>query len=99
MCIAAGTGASVQPPDEKLSPACFYFGEDQARYLLAARSEQVDGILRAAAEDGIPVRMLGRFGGRELQLASLGSVAVDTLRRRHAGWFPSYMNGNTGGTG
>ena len=99
MCIAAGTGASVQPPDEKLSPACFYFGEDQARYLLAARSEQVDGILRAAAKDGIPVRMLGRFGGRELQLASLGSVAVDTLRRRHAGWFPSYMNGNTGGTG
>ena len=99
MCIAAGTGASVQPPDEKLSPACFYFGEDQARYLLAARSEQVDGLLRAAAEDGIPVRILGRFGGRELQLASLGSVAVDMLRRRHAGWFPTYMNGTTGGTG
>ncbi len=99
MCIAAGTGASVRPPDEKLSPACFYFGEDQARYLLAAQSEQVDGLLRAAAEDAIPVRTLGRFGGRKLQLASLGSVAVDTLRRRHAGWFPSYMNGNTGGTG
>ncbi|MDE0711744.1 MAG: phosphoribosylformylglycinamidine synthase subunit PurL [Rhodospirillales bacterium] len=99
MCIAAGTGASVQPPDEKLSPACFYFGEDQARYLLAARSGQVDGLLRAAAEDGIPVRILGRFGGRELRLAPLGSVAVDTLRRRHAGWFPSYMNGNTRETG
>ena len=99
MCMAAGTGAAVEPPDPALPPARFYFAEDQARYLLAVLPDRVDGVLRAAADAGIPARALGRFGGAELRLAPLGSVAVDTLRRRHAGWFPSYMDGTARGTG
>ncbi len=99
MCLASGVGASVEPPDQTLSPARFYFAEDQARYLLAVLPDQLDGILRTASDAGIPARVLGRFGGTRLHLAPLGSVAVDTLRRRHAGWFPFYMDGTTEETG
>ena len=99
MCMASGVGASVEPPDRTLSPARFYFAEDQARYLLAVQPDQVDGVLRTASAAGIPARILGRFGGTRLHLEPLGSVTVDTLRRRHAGWFPSYMDGTTRETG
>ena len=98
MCIAAGIGASVEPPARAPSPAGFYFGEDQARYLLAIAPESTNRICNQAAEAGIKAQVLGRFGGCTLTLAPLGTVPVDTLRHRHAGWFPTYMDGRAGRT-
>ncbi len=101
MCTAAGIGASVAVPDGVRSATAFYFGEDQARYLLAVRPDAAGPLLQAAADAGIAARTLGRFGGTTLHLTPLGQVAVDTLRERHTGWFPSYMdrNGTSRGTG
>ena len=98
MCIAAGIGASVEPPAQAPSAAGFYFGEDQARYLLAIGPDSANRLCDQADEAGIRAQVLGRFGGRTLTLAPLGTVPVDTLRHRHAGWFPAYMGGSAGRT-
>ncbi len=101
MCAAGGIGASVGLPDGVRSAAAYYFGEDQGRYLLAVPPTAADRLVQAAVDAGVAARVLGRFGGRTLQLAPLGCVAVDTLRHWRAGWFPSYMDrdGGSGGAG
>jgi phosphoribosylformylglycinamidine synthase len=44
------------------------FGEDQARYLLAARPEDAETLETAAREAGVPLARIGRFGGDTIRL-------------------------------
>ncbi len=44
------------------------FGEDQARYLVACRNEDAARLVAAGAEAGVPVQVVGRFGGAEVTL-------------------------------
>ncbi|MEO9825437.1 MAG: phosphoribosylformylglycinamidine synthase subunit PurL [Paracoccaceae bacterium] len=39
------------------------FGEDQARYLVACSFDQAEALMAAAAQAGVPIAQIGRFGG------------------------------------
>ena len=69
---------SVSPlSGDDTAPHAFWFGEDQARYLLA--THQPDAVIAAAG--AVPVRCLGRTGGDELTVAQLGAISLTELRR------------------
>jgi phosphoribosylformylglycinamidine synthase len=90
MALAAGIGATVdQPP---AAPAAAFFGEDQGRYLLTAAPEALERIVADAARAGIPLTEIGTTGGASVILGDAGAVPVATLRERHEGWFPSFMD-------
>lgn len=44
------------------------FGEDQARYLIAASFDQAEALMVAAGQAGVAIAMVGRFGGESVQL-------------------------------
>jgi phosphoribosylformylglycinamidine synthase len=88
MALASGLGAALEGPPGRADAA--FFGEDQARYIVSARGERADTLLREAAAAGVPATRVGTVGGMTLDLAD-ASIPLDQLRDAHEGWFPRFM--------
>jgi phosphoribosylformylglycinamidine synthase len=69
----------------------FWFGEDQARYLIAAPFAQAEKIVAEARAAYIPVAELGKTGGDEIVIEDKDRVTLARLRTAHEGWFPDFM--------
>jgi len=65
------------------------FGEDQARYLIAAPNP--DDIIAAAREAGLPVSLVGKAGGAAFAAEGLFSIPMAHLREIHEGWMPGWI--------
>ncbi|MBN2906494.1 MAG: phosphoribosylformylglycinamidine synthase subunit PurL [Rhodobacteraceae bacterium] len=75
MAQAAGIGVQLDADD---TPTLF--GEDQARYLIAAPFDAAEALMVAAGQAGVPMATVGRFGGDQVsfggQSAPLGELAA-----------------------
>jgi phosphoribosylformylglycinamidine synthase len=90
MAIASGIGAILEPPPGILAHA-FWFGEDQARYVITTKQSQP--LLDRAKAAGVPLTPLGATGGAVLAVAGERPLRVDDLKRRFEAWLPAYMAG------
>jgi phosphoribosylformylglycinamidine synthase len=76
-----------------------FFGEDQARYVLAVPEEAVDAIIGQAKQADVYARLLGYTGAKSdrdepvLQGVGLPPVPLAALRAAHENWLPNYMAG------
>jgi phosphoribosylformylglycinamidine synthase len=86
MALAGDTGIALTPHH---SSHGFWFGEDQARYLLAT----TDGaaLLAAAAAAGIPAEHVGHTGGDRLTLSDSIAISLQSLRAAHEAFFPAWF--------
>ncbi len=110
MCLAAGVGAELfvnvseaqsglvaQAPDTG-SLCAWLFGEDQARYLIAAKPEpDTLGLLSAATNRGWEqgYQIIGRFSGDALKIADKVDIPLADIRAAYEGWLPAYMAGKS----
>jgi phosphoribosylformylglycinamidine synthase len=90
MAMPGGIGAELSYNERAGIP--FFFGEDQARYLIVAARAEAEQILTEAAKAAVPVLRLGRTGGVDLILGPDKRIAVSQLRTAHESWFPGYMD-------
>jgi hypothetical protein len=88
--MASHIGAVLEAPPGVPAPG-FWFGEDQARYVVTAAD--ADAIARRAQAAAIPLIRLGATGGRVLAVADQRPLRVSDLRSRFEGWLPAYMAG------
>jgi len=72
MAMSANVGVSVSDGDTG-----WFFGEDQARYLLATR--QSDALVSAAKDAGIPVQVIGSFSGDQVVLGAKKHALSDFI--------------------
>ncbi|MEQ3626419.1 MAG: phosphoribosylformylglycinamidine synthase subunit PurL [Celeribacter sp.] len=56
------------------------YGEDQARYLIAADPAQAEALLSAAAANDLPLEQVGQFGGATLSLGGANAPMADLVR-------------------
>ncbi|MEZ0211827.1 MAG: phosphoribosylformylglycinamidine synthase subunit PurL [Xanthobacteraceae bacterium] len=91
MAMASGIGANLSAGPAGIEPYAFWFGEDQARYVLTAPAAKAATIMRRAELAGIPASKLGATAGDRLILAGERPIMVDVLRERHEAWLPIYM--------
>src|SRR5262249_55819997 len=91
MAMASGIGAELDAPP--LAAHAFWFGEDQARYVLTVPPDKADQIMTQAREAGVRVGRLGITGGGALTLAADRPILVAKLRESFEGWLPAYMSG------
>ncbi|CAH2601458.1 Phosphoribosylformylglycinamidine synthase subunit PurL [Rhodovastum atsumiense] len=89
MALAGNTGVRLLPAAEGIPPHAWWFGEDQARYVLAV--SDAAALLAAATAAGIPARRLGRAGDGDLTLPSGDTISLDTLRAAHERFLPTLM--------
>ncbi len=90
MALAGNIGATIGGPGEAPAQA-WLFGEDQARYIVAVPDAEVFAVLAEAEAAGVPCARIGTTGGASLVLGD-AMVPLDTLRRAHEGWLPSFMS-------
>ena len=92
MAMATGVGARLSVHPRDVPGHAFWFGEDQARYLVAVPDSA--NFIRAAEAAGIPAMRLGTSGGADLTLPDGGTISVESLRADHAAFFPAWMETN-----
>jgi phosphoribosylformylglycinamidine synthase len=92
MAMGAAMGASIGTAGSGDAIA-FWFGEDQARYVIAAPFAEADKIIEEARAAFIPVAALGKTGGDRLVLDDRDSISIAELAAVHEGWLPAYMAG------
>jgi phosphoribosylformylglycinamidine synthase subunit PurL len=68
-----------------------WFGEDQARYVVAAHPDKADAIHKAAAGAKVPLRLLGTIGGDAIRLDGEPPLPLAVLRAAHEDWLPRFM--------
>jgi phosphoribosylformylglycinamidine synthase subunit PurL len=90
MALAGNIGASVKA-DMSVPSHAFYFGEDQARYVITCLPDEAAKIIADAKIAGVPVMNLGKTGGDALTLEGDAPIFLAALRNAHEHWLPDYM--------
>jgi phosphoribosylformylglycinamidine synthase len=85
MALAGNTGACLT----SLKLHDFWFGEDQARYILAV--PDAGELLTAASQSGVPAEHIGHAIGERLTVSEGISISIQTLRDAHEGFFPNWF--------
>ena len=94
MAISSGLGAKLDAGPKDLPPHGFWFGEDQARYVITAPAAGADKLIADAKAAGVPIATIGVTGGNALALPGETPILVAVLTEKFEGWLPAYMAGS-----
>jgi len=93
MAIASGFGARLLAAPADIVPHAYWFGEDQARYLVTVPAAEAGRVLAKMKGAGVPCVRIGTTGGDSIAIAGETPVSVASLKAGFEGWFPAYMGG------
>ena len=93
MAMASDIGATLSACPDDTPAHAFWFGEDQARYVVTVAADAVEPVLARAREAGVLTQRIGVTGGEALSLAGERPLPVAQLQRRFETWLPDYMSG------
>jgi len=88
MAMASRIGVVLEAPPGAPADA-FWFGEDQARYVVTAKDAEI--VAQRAKAAGVPLLRLGATGGRVLAVAGERPLPIGDLLSRFEDWLPAYM--------
>ena len=91
MALGRGIGADLSRAPQGHEPHAFWYGEDQARYVVALAADKAEAFAKAAADAGVPVTTLGTTGGDALILPEGRPILVSALSERHESFLPTLM--------
>ncbi len=89
MAIAGGIGAELTVKGESTA---FWFGEDQARYVVTTNNPHA--ITTLLSEWDVPVTVIGQTGSKGLTLPEDQVISIDDLQDLHEKWLPEFMGGS-----
>jgi len=93
MAVAGRIGAVLDPSPEGLVSHAWWFGEDQARYIVTVPQSELLGVLTKLKAVEVPVTQIGVTGGDSVVIGGEGAVAVKELETAFERWLPEYMAG------
>jgi phosphoribosylformylglycinamidine synthase len=93
MAMASGIGARLNTAPADTSAHAYWFGEDQARYLVTVSADKVDDVLARARAASVLVERIGTTAGSDLAISGETPIAVARLRDAFESWLPNYMAG------
>jgi phosphoribosylformylglycinamidine synthase len=93
MAMASGFGARLDAAPEDVAAHAYWFGEDQARYLVTVPAAQAEVLIAKARDASVLATRIGTVGGDAIAIAGERAVAVAKLRDGFESWLPDYMSG------
>jgi len=93
MAMASGIGAILDAAPEDTAAHAFWFGEDQARYLVTVPAARAEALMRRIQAASVPVYRIGSTGGDTIAIPGERAIAIKALADRFEGWLPAYMAG------
>ncbi|KAA5800999.1 phosphoribosylformylglycinamidine synthase subunit PurL [Alkalicaulis satelles] len=92
MAMASGVGVKLAYSGP-LPHFAWMFGEDQARYLIAADAQTAETIRANAREADVPVSVIGLAGGRHVSVNGAHAIDLIGLKQAHETWMERLMAG------
>jgi phosphoribosylformylglycinamidine synthase len=92
MAMAGDIGAELDPAPADIAAHAYWFGEDQARYVVTARTENVEKIISRARAASVLLARIGTTGGPAIAVKGERAIEVAALRERFESWLPNYMS-------
>lgn len=89
--MASDIGVKLTRPANAGALSGWYFGEDQARYLLAVDENSVNPVLSTADGLGIKAARIGTFGGSSMQSNDGLNLELSSIRAIYEAWLPGLM--------
>jgi phosphoribosylformylglycinamidine synthase len=89
MALASNRGCRLDGPAD----AAYWFGEDQARYVVSAPAEAAKEILADARLAGVAIQKLGVVNGTAIALPGAKRISLADLRAAHERFLPELMGG------
>lgn len=93
MAMASGIGAKLDAAPSAIVPHAWWFGEDQARYIVTVAEDDLLTVLSKLKNVGVPCVQIGKTGGHAVAIAGERAVDIKALVHAHECWLPNYMNG------
>lgn len=93
MAMASGIGAKLDAAPDDVPAHAYWFGEDQARYIVTVPAQAVDLVMARARKASVLVSRIGTTGGDSVAIDGQRALAVSDLSERSEGWLPGYMSG------
>jgi phosphoribosylformylglycinamidine synthase len=94
MAMASGIGASLDAAPEQTLPHAWWFGEDQARYIVTVPVDHLLTVMSKLKAVGVPCAEIGKTGGDALVIEGEAPVAISKLKEGFESWLPNYMAGH-----
>jgi phosphoribosylformylglycinamidine synthase len=91
MAIAGGIGAQLSAAPASIVPHAWWFGEDQARYIVTVPAEKAARVVAKMKGAEVPCMRIGTSGGDAIAIAEEPAISVASLKAGFEGWFPAYM--------
>jgi len=91
MALAGGRGAALDAGATVIPTQAFWFGEDQARCLVAVSQAAAAKVRDAGEKAGVTTRVIGRVGGETLSLPGEPPHPLADLAAGHEGWFDAFF--------
>jgi len=93
MAMASGVGAKLDAAPDDIPEHAYWFGEDQARYVVTVPAGEADALMARARDANVPVWRIGETGGGAVAVAGQRALDVADLSKRSEDWLPDYMAG------
>jgi phosphoribosylformylglycinamidine synthase len=93
MAIASGIGAQLLAAPASIVPHAYWFGEDQARYIVTVPAQEAGLVLAKMKGAGVPCVRIGTSGGDAIAVAGEPPVSITSLATAFERWLPAYMSG------
>ena len=91
MCMRYGLGLS----SDMQGDAGYWFGEDQARYVVQVSADHVAAFTEKAARDNVFIAKIGEIGGSDLTITDTLLISIEELNQINESWLPDLMSGKT----
>src|ERR1700746_2507857 len=88
MAMAGGIGGQLLPAPSAIVPHAFWFGEDQARYIVTVPAAEAGLVLAKMKGAGVPCARIGTTAGDTIAIAGETPVSVAALKAGFEHWFP-----------
>lgn len=91
MCLAGKIGAKLDDVSGDIPAGSYWFGEDQARYVVSVSSDASAALMDKLAADGIAASQIGTVTGNELTIENHGSVALEKISSGYQSYLPNLL--------
>jgi phosphoribosylformylglycinamidine synthase len=90
MAMAGQVGVTLTTPQTDVPSHGYWFGEDQARYVIAVPSAAAAGVEAKAKAAGVPIEKIGETGGDAVVLDGR-KMMIQDLKQSHEAFLPTLM--------
>tara|TARA_B100002052_G_scaffold210663_1_gene192705 strand:- start:294 stop:983 length:690 start_codon:yes stop_codon:yes gene_type:complete len=91
MSIKGNKGINIFPINGLVNKFQYFFGEDQGRYIIEIKPENLENVEKILKNDSIHFDKLGLIEGNEINYGNDLKISIDDIKQGYKKWLSEYM--------